>query len=195
MVLLTRVDGKMQAVRGYSMTKVTCDFPEIDLTRAVNAVKEDAPDNQVLQSCKLPSKVGGEVDCLLGIKYSFIHPEPVHMLAESGLCIYKSKLLSHDGVTNALIGATHESFDFFSERVGGVGQLLAHFMEGLAKFRQGSVPSIGINPACFEEIEYAKQANMKLGEFSGLVNLEDLVDHDGFFWEGNEKDSIRVIVG
>ena len=80
MVLLPRVDGKMQAVRGYSMTKVTCDFPEIDLTRAVRAVKEDAPDNQVLQNCKLPSKVGGEVDCLLGIKYSFIHPEPIHTL-------------------------------------------------------------------------------------------------------------------
>ena len=42
MVLLPRVYGKMQAVRGYSMTKVTCDFPEIDLARAVKAVKEDA---------------------------------------------------------------------------------------------------------------------------------------------------------
>ena len=87
MVLVPREDGKMQAVRGYSMNKVTCDFPQFDLTRAVAAVKEDAPDNKELQSCKLPSKVGGEVDCLLGIKYSFIHPEPIHTLVESGLCI------------------------------------------------------------------------------------------------------------
>ena len=33
MVLVPRVDGKMQAVRGYSMNQVTCTFPEFDLTR------------------------------------------------------------------------------------------------------------------------------------------------------------------
>ena len=145
MVLVPREDGKMQAVRGYSMNKVTCDFPQFDLTRAVAAVKEDAPDNKELQSCKLPSKVGGEVDCLLGIKYSFIHPEPIHILVESGLCIYRSKLKSHDGITNAMIGGPHESFDLCANMAGGVAQLLAHFTEGLQRFREGAVPRIGRN--------------------------------------------------
>ena len=77
MVLVPRVDGKMQAVRGYSMNQVTCNFPEFDLAKAVQEVKDDAPENEVLQNCKLPNKVGGEVDCLMGIKYSFIHPEPI----------------------------------------------------------------------------------------------------------------------
>ena len=128
-------------------------------------VKEDATDNKVLQDCRLPSKVRGEVDCLLGIKYSFIHPEPIHTLAETGLCIYKSKLMSHDGVTNAMIGGTHESFDIFANLAGGVSQLMANFTEGLRRFREGAVPSIGINPATVEEAEYAKRATMELWEF------------------------------
>ena len=152
MVLVPRVDGKMQAVRGYSMTQVTCTFPEFDLTSAVSAVKDDAPNNKVLQDCKLPSKVGGEVDCLLGIKYSFIHPEPIHTLAETGLCIYKSKLLSHDGVTNAMIGGSHESFDICAHMAGGVSHLMAHFTEGLQRFREGAQPRISMNPLIVEEV-------------------------------------------
>ena len=107
-------------------------------------------DNQELQDCRLPSRVGGEVDCLLGIKYSYIHPEPLHTLVESGLTIYRSKFKSHDGVTDAIIGGTHESFDIFANMAGGVSQLMAHFTEGLLKFREGAVPRIGLNPTCVE---------------------------------------------
>ena len=187
MVLVPREDGKMQAVRGYSMNKVTCDFPQFDLTRAVAAVKEDAPDNKVLQSCKLPSKVGGEVDCLLGIKYSFIHPEPIHILVESGLCIYRSKLKSHDGITNAMIGGPHESFDLCANMAGGVAQLMAHFTEGLQRFTEGAVPRIGTNPLCMEEIEYAKKAEMAIRGFYGIQDCEH-------FWEGSNEDLSEVIV-
>ena len=98
------------------------------------------------------------------------------MLAESGLCIYQSKLLSHDGVTNAMIGGPHESFDFFSKRVGGVGQLMTHFIEGLARFRQGSVPRIGINPACVEEMEHARQASLQPREIAGEVCCTPKID-------------------
>merc|ERR1711888_186285 len=148
MVLVPRADRKMQAVRGYRMNQVTCEFPEIDVASAVQAVKDDAPENLDLQACRLPSRVGGEVDCLLGIKYSYIHPEPLHTLVESGLTIYRSKLKSHDGVTDAIIGGTHESFDIFANIAGGVSQLMSHFTEGLLKFREGAVPRIGQNPTC-----------------------------------------------
>ena len=87
MDLVPRVDNKMQAVRCHSMNKVTCDFPMYDLSRAVKEVKDDAPNNKILQECKLPSMVGGEVDCLMGIKYSLLHPEPIHTLVRSGLTI------------------------------------------------------------------------------------------------------------
>ena len=48
MVLVPRADGKMQAVRGYSMNQVTCNFPEFDLAKAVQEVKDDASENDLL---------------------------------------------------------------------------------------------------------------------------------------------------
>ena len=92
---LPLVGGGLQTVRGHSMTRVTADFPHLNTDAAVQAVKEDAPDNLELQNCKVPQMVGGEVDCLLGIKYQNLFPEIVHILA-SGLAIYRSKLRAHD---------------------------------------------------------------------------------------------------
>ena len=183
MVLVPRADGKMQAVRCHSMNQVTCNFPMYDLTDAVRAVKEDAPNSELLQNCKLPGIIGGEVDCLLGIKYSMMHPEPIHTLVESGLSIYSSKLMSHDGVTNAMIGGSHESFEFFANIAGGVSQLMAHFTEGLQQFRKGAVPRIECNPITFEEAEHAKRSNLEFCEFGGIVNLEELIGEEGFFEE------------
>ena len=120
MVLVPRVDNKMQAVRGHSMIKVTADFLMYNVTKAVREVKADAPLNKLLQNCRVPDIIGGEVDCLMGIKYSLLHPEPLHTLATSGLNIYATKLKSHDGKVNAMIGGTHASFEFFSSVAGGV---------------------------------------------------------------------------
>ena len=41
--------GSQGRWKNASMNQVTCDFPEYDLASAVTAVKEDAPDNQVLR--------------------------------------------------------------------------------------------------------------------------------------------------
>ena len=50
---------KMQTVRCHSMTKVTADFPMYDITKAVQEVKDDAPENKIMQNCKIPSIIGG----------------------------------------------------------------------------------------------------------------------------------------
>ena len=99
MVLIPRSDHKMQAVWCHSMNKVTADFPMYDVSKAVQEVKDDDPCNKLLQNI-----MGGEVYCLLGIKYSLLHPEALHTLPTSGLSIYPSKLKSHDGEMNAMIG-------------------------------------------------------------------------------------------
>ncbi len=93
------------------------------------AVKD--PMNQLLQKCKVPRVIRGEVDCLMGIKYSLLHPEPLHTLAASGLSIYATKLKSHDGKCNAMIGGPHESFEFFTSVAGGVQNLIQSFQAGL----------------------------------------------------------------
>ena len=109
---------------------------------------------------------------------------------ESGLCIYRSKLQSHDGVTNAMIGGPHESFDICANMAGGVAQLLAHFTEGLQRFREGAVPRIGTNPLSMEDIEHAKRADMKCSN----ADWEHLVEKGDFFWEGVNDDVPEVTV-
>ena len=106
MVLVPRADNKMQAVRCHSMNKVTADFPMFNVSKAIQEVKDDDPLNKLLKNCRVPDIIGGEVDCLMGIKYSLIHPEALHTFPTSGL--YASKLKSHDGEMNAMIGGSHE---------------------------------------------------------------------------------------
>ena len=104
-----------------------------NVSKAVQEVKDDDPSNKLLQNCRVPDIIGGEVDCLMGIKYSLLHPEALHTLPTSGLSIYASKLKSHDGEMNAMIGGSHESFEFFSAVAGGVQNLIqnSHFHTAL----------------------------------------------------------------
>ena len=114
------------------------------------ALDDDAPGNKLLQNYRVPNIKGGEVDCLRGIKYSILHPEPLHTLATSGLSIYNTKLKSHDGKINARIEGRHESFELF-----GVENPIQSFTAGLQMFRDGAMPRILGNPVAFEEIENA----------------------------------------
>ena len=59
------------------------------------------------------------MDCLMGTMNAVIHPVPIHTMMETGLCIHESKLMSHNGVTNAIIGGPHESFEFLVNLAGG----------------------------------------------------------------------------
>ena len=115
LVQLSRIDGKKQLVRGVTMKQITCDFPPIDTTDAVNEIKKSNLDDEFLQSCRVPTIAGGKVDILLGIRYSAIHPVPVHEL-ECGLTLYKSRLVSHDRSLNAIIGGSHASLKFLAEK-------------------------------------------------------------------------------
>jgi len=162
---LPLVGGGLQKVRGHSMTRVTADFPRLNTEAAVQAVKEDAPDNLELQNCRVPPLVGGEVDCLLGIKYQNLFPEIVHILP-SGLAIYRSKIRAHDGVSNAVIGGCHEAFEHFVGIAGGVAPLLASFEASLRDLHDGHMPQISSIPISYEEIQAAKKQNLvkKAGE-------------------------------
>ena len=69
MVLVPLANGKTQSMRCHSMTRVTADFPKLDTTKAVAEVKRAQPNNRKLQECRVPTLIGGEIDCLMGIKY------------------------------------------------------------------------------------------------------------------------------
>ena len=66
--------------------------------------------------------------------YSDLFPVLVHSLP-NGLGIYKTVLSSHGNKYNCMIGGPHRSFEHCSSQAGGVAQMLAHFTEGIAKYR------------------------------------------------------------
>ena len=138
---MERKDGRLQAMQVITMEQVTGEFPRINIVDAVNEIKQDKLSFKELQNLKLPEEVGGsDTDCLLGIKLQDIYPREVHSLP-CGLTIYKSKLVSHDGRTNAMIGGAHSTFSSLVSQVGGHGILLSMFVQGLAGWRSfGSLP-------------------------------------------------------
>ena len=172
---LDLADGGKQLVQGLSVNTVTMDFPLINLDSAVKEVKAHNPDNEVLQSCRVPTLAGGCTDLLLGIMYAAVHPVLVHQLP-CGLAIYRSVLASHDGY-DCLIGGPHKSFDLYAGHIGGASQLLAHFVQGLEEYRTYGAPKIPEMPTTYEEAKRAKNLNCLEGdmkEFETVSKFDEL---------------------
>ena len=158
--LMELVDGSKQMVHGLSVDRITGKFPMFKLDQAAKEIKADAPQNKELQNLKVPPAVGGEVDCLLGIKYLKCHPVLVHSLA-SGLSIYRVRLASDDGF-NAVIGGPHESFNFLAGKAGNTAQLITAFKVGINEIRSCGefiAPRIKSNMLTIEEEIFAKSMN------------------------------------
>ena len=175
-------------MQGLSVDKVTTEFPVINLEAAVTAVKSDNVENTLLQSCRIPSMAGGCTDLLLGIMYAAIHPVLIHQLP-CGLAIYKSVLASHGNKYNCLIGGPHKSFDAYAGQIGGVPQLLSHFVHGIQQYRTWGAPKLEQFPATVEEEQYAREMNKLEGdmvEFKAIADLEELEDRLEDVWDDLE---------
>ena len=106
-----------------------------------------------------------------------------------GLAIYKSLLMSHDGLYNATIAGCHEAFEFFAELAGGVAPLLRTFEANLRDLKDGNLPKISYLPPTFEEIQAPKVQNL---QFEPLEGMTDLIGEDGTFEEkGEDWESIE----
>ena len=134
MVKMKMLDGCCQVLEGLTVDQVTTEFPIVNLTEAVNAVKTDKPSDKALQNVRLPDEVGGEVDVLLGIKYNALFPELLHMLP-TGLAVYKVRVKSFKNMYTAVLAGPHTSFDVLRKRVGNTAYLLRQFEEGLQNWR------------------------------------------------------------
>ena len=154
-VLMQRTDNKKQLVQGLTVPQVTSDFPMIELGSALQALKDDDPNNRILQNCKVPAHVGGSVDVLLGSKYLSVFPEPLHSLP-NGLTIYKSKLSPHQSGYEFCIGGPHSSFHVLASISGGTAKLLANFTDGLQTFRQWGPPRIVSFPCTNDAVDTGK---------------------------------------
>ena len=178
-VLLDRSDGTKQAMVGVeSLGPVTATFPTINLKEAVKDIKGNDPANLVLQNLRVPEVVGGtDVDILLGIHYECLHPVPVHRL-ECGLTIFQLKIATPDNLYDAVIGGPHETFQVLANQAGNSTNLLAHFVQGLATFRELGPPKLKANPMTIDEMELADLFNRHEMEKMAGCPPEELEDEE-----------------
>ena len=75
--LLPLNDGTYQVVRGLTMEDVTADMPIVNLTPIMSEIRKRYKDVPEIKDIRVPKKVGGQVDMILGINYAKIFPEPI----------------------------------------------------------------------------------------------------------------------
>ena len=187
-VSVLRADGKKQLIQGLTVERITSDFPQINLETAVREVKEDDPNNTILQNCTVPPLAGGCVEMLVGIKYNSIFPKEIHTLP-CGLTIYQSRLASHGGQYNACIGGPHSSFTAMADSAGGVTQLIVHFVDGLKAFRESGPGRISSIRMTEEEVSFAKKYNADEGE---LLEFEEIAAEEELEELAESEESISA---
>ena len=171
MMLVTTMDGSMQAMVGLSCDKITSTFPLISTKRAYADILSGSRGNKrdEISRLKVPDVTGGDPDILLGIYYQNCMPEVVHTLP-SGLFIARLKLKSSKGV-NACIGGPHKSFSSLVNKVGDAARLISCFADGIKDFKKYGAPKLPVPIMTEEDLEFAKV--MTAAEVPGLIPLED----------------------
>ena len=165
--LLDRADGCKQVVQGVTVDKITSRFPVVNLTEAVKEVKADDPDNEELQQLRIPDKVGGEADVLLGIMYDSCHPVRVHTLP-SGLFIAKLVLASPGNQWTGVIGGPHKSFEALAQQAGDVSKLIVHFVDGLRDFGRLGAPKLHGPALTYDDVQFAQTlSRAEVEDFTG----------------------------
>ena len=189
MVKIKMMDGSCQVLEGLSVEKVTAEFPEISIKAAVNEVKTSKPKDTQLQNIKVPDKVGGNVDILLGIKYNAFFPVLVHMLP-NGLGIYKLKVKSFGNKFTGVIAGPHSSFDKLLQKVGNAAYLLHIFTEGLQTWRTLGAPKLEVmrTPIMTEE-DMMKARHLNGMEYGVNCQLLNNVTTGQFTSPGGKGDS------
>ena len=119
-ICLPLPNGENAIMSGLVLPTITGIFPTYELSNVENDIRQrclesGAPDFSLLP--KLPKKVGGDTDILIGSKYLRYFPKEIHKF-ESGLTIFESVFTSSDG-TRGIIGGPHEDWEKF-ERSSGV---------------------------------------------------------------------------
>ena len=179
MTAMERIDGRLQTMQVITMERVTADFPRISINGAVKEIKKDKPLDKRLQKLQLPREVGGgQTDVLLGIDNLLVFPKEIHSLP-CGLTIYESRLTSHNGKTNAMVGGPHSTFSALVSEAGGNHILLSHFVQGLAEWR-----SFGPLPLTQQMMSYKEEL------YACASNL--LEEEDEYFEEIMSDDLPRV---
>ena len=121
-ICLTLHDGREAELSGLCLPKITATLPDYELSVVENDLIHDyrlnGPKNG-RKLPKLPKKVGGDTDILLGARYRRYFPQLIYQ-GDSGLGIYESAFMSPDG-TRGVVTGPHKEFSkaentFFSSQ-------------------------------------------------------------------------------
>ena len=146
-------DGSFQAVRSLSVTKVTSDMPTLRLRGLMNEIKEENkgdPRAKMLRNLQVPSKLGGEIDAIIGIQFKSIYPEEVFSLP-SGLTIYKSKFLPANEGELACIGGPLGALDGLTNTIS-MSSCVRYLSNLIHNYSAGFVPKIDFFPSSEQEM-------------------------------------------
>ena len=174
LIAMDRDEKRAQTLQGLAVEVITGDFPVVDISAAVAAVKMDNQRNKYLQNCKFPKAVGGSVDALIGIQYNVCQPKLIHMM-HSGLAIYETTLMPHTKNLKYVLGGPHSSFDVLLSRYPNANLLLNDFKEGIARWKSLGPPSLTQYIMSTDEVSSACRSNIS---YDDLKNYADLVDEN-----------------
>merc|ERR1712237_80868 len=108
-------NGTYQAVQVLTLGIVARDWPEIDLRGLLEKIKQRYPWNEELQELKVPEKLGGKIDLIMGQRYRRIYPDKVIKLP-SGLEVGRSKLAPwKEGEVATISGPLQALSEFLNE--------------------------------------------------------------------------------
>ena len=114
------------------------------------------------------------MDIILGIAYSSIFPERVHIL-ESGLAIYELKMSPHVKGFNAVIGGPSEHFEVLVGHVGCTSLVFANLVSQLENYKQLGPPSLS-RVVMTEEDEVFARKHKEWGLGSNCMEILDEID-------------------
>ena len=131
-------DGKNINLSGICMDIITGDFPKYPLEEVEKEISkaflDTGGDLRILP--KLPKYVGGNTDLMIGIKYLKYYPKKIFSLP-SGLTIYESQLVSHDG-SRGIVGGPHKIFSEIQKKLGNNHVRISAYFEELIQTYKNS---------------------------------------------------------
>ena len=121
-IRLPLYDGNNAVLSGLSMPKITTEFPLYNLGNVERDIRNECRkiggESLVSRLPKLPSKVGGQTDILMGIKYAKYFPKKVFEF-ETGLGIYESVFKSRCG-SRGVVSGPHKEFSKIEKNAKGL---------------------------------------------------------------------------
>ena len=172
--LLPLADCSFQCVRGLTLKQVTGTMPELNLVPVFEQLKAsvECSNNQRIQNLKVPKKLGGNIQMLLGIKYQNIFPKILHTFP-SGLTVFESKLMPAASGALVCIGGPISCLDHICENAGASSTL--SYMANLTQ-NLGSYTKLEFFPS--NDLDLSEISRKEFPEFSCIECGVNLVQSD-----------------